>query len=70
MCGSQGSDKSLVNRLLMLCADMHAKNGDENKAIEMLEKLVVGGNKVGNGSSCAREAASCDGARVESLHAK
>ncbi len=43
----QGADKSLANKLLMLCADMHAKNGDETKAIEMLEKLVVGGNKVG-----------------------
>jgi hypothetical protein len=25
---------------------MHARNGDEGKAVEMLEKLVIGGNKV------------------------
>mmetsp|Transcript_4692 Transcript_4692/g.11857 ORF Transcript_4692/g.11857 Transcript_4692/m.11857 type:complete len:677 (+) Transcript_4692:172-2202(+) len=41
----KGGDKEIYRKLLMLCADMHTKNGDEAKAVAMLEKLVVGGNK-------------------------
>lgn len=45
----KGAEKAgegvVLRRLLGLCSDMHTKNGDESRAVSMLEKLVVGGEK-------------------------